>query len=159
MVTVHKEHSGMIVMYFTCHYIDMKEEHSTPTAISDLSTWSVMVKVSASKWYFFLFFFSCNAHITWVRSVNIPWPGPGFGDADYIYAFQRIIMPIAYEFNPDLVISKSFFFFFSFFIDPSNSQNVTKKLIIFPTQFLLDSMLLTGICSVNAMSPLQRTDI
>lgn len=112
MVTVHKEHSGMIVMYFTCHYIDMKEEHSTPTAISDLSTWSVMVKVSASKWYFFLFFFSCNAHITWVRSVNIPWPGPGFGDADYIYAFQRIIMPIAYEFNPDLVISKSFFFFF-----------------------------------------------
>lgn len=50
MVTVHKEHSGMMVMYFTCHYIDMKEEHSTPTAISDLSTWSVMVKVSASKW-------------------------------------------------------------------------------------------------------------
>lgn len=153
MVTVHKEHSGMMVMYFTCHYIDMKEEHSTPTAISDLSTWSVMVKVSASKWYFFSFlFFSCNAHITWVRSVNIPWPGPGFGDADYIYAFQRIIMPIAYEFNPDLVISKSFFFRFL-------SIPVILKLIIFPTQFLLDSMLLTGICSVNAMSPLQRTDI
>jgi histone deacetylase 6 len=38
-------------------------------------------------------------------SVNIPWPTSGFGDADYLYAFQNIVMPIAYEFNPDLVIS------------------------------------------------------
>ncbi|WVR03811.1 hypothetical protein IAU60_000807 [Kwoniella sp. DSM 27419] len=37
-------------------------------------------------------------------SVNIPWPCGGFGDSDYIYAFQRIVMPIAYEFAPDLVI-------------------------------------------------------
>jgi histone deacetylase 6 len=26
------------------------------------------------------------------------------GDGDYMYAFQRVIMPIAMEFNPDLVI-------------------------------------------------------
>lgn len=26
------------------------------------------------------------------------------GDADYIYAFQQIVMPIATEFNPDFVI-------------------------------------------------------
>ena len=26
------------------------------------------------------------------------------GDADYIYAFQKVVMPIAYEFNPQLVI-------------------------------------------------------
>lgn len=38
--------------------------------------------------------------------MNIPWPSGGFGDGDYIYAFQKIVMPIAYEFNPDLVISK-----------------------------------------------------
>ncbi|KAL7419556.1 Histone deacetylase hda1 [Cryptotrichosporon argae] len=38
------------------------------------------------------------------KSVNIPWPCGGFGDADYIYAFQKIVMPIAYEFAPDLVI-------------------------------------------------------
>jgi acetoin utilization deacetylase AcuC-like enzyme len=25
-------------------------------------------------------------------------------DADYLYAFQEVVMPIAYEFNPDLVI-------------------------------------------------------
>lgn len=39
-------------------------------------------------------------------SVNIPWPSKGMGDADYIYAFQRIVMPIAMEFTPDLVISR-----------------------------------------------------
>lgn len=27
------------------------------------------------------------------------------GDADYMYAFQRIVMPVAQEFDPDLVIS------------------------------------------------------
>lgn len=27
-------------------------------------------------------------------------------DGDYLYAFQRVIMPIALEFNPDFVISK-----------------------------------------------------
>lgn len=26
------------------------------------------------------------------------------GDADYLYAFQQVVMPIATEFNPDLVI-------------------------------------------------------
>lgn len=38
------------------------------------------------------------------RSVNVAWNGPGFGDADYMYAFSRLIMPIAREFNPDFVI-------------------------------------------------------
>jgi len=37
-------------------------------------------------------------------SVNVPWPCGGMNDADYLYAFQRCIMPIAYEFSPDLVI-------------------------------------------------------
>jgi histone deacetylase 6 len=38
------------------------------------------------------------------KNVNIPWTKAGMGDADYIYAFQQVIMPIATEFNPDLVI-------------------------------------------------------
>ena len=38
-------------------------------------------------------------------SVNIPWPEKGMGDAEYIYAFQKIVMPIAMEFAPELVIS------------------------------------------------------
>ncbi|KAM3423062.1 Histone deacetylase [Cercospora zeina] len=38
------------------------------------------------------------------KNVNIPWTKQGMGDADYLYAFQQVVMPIATEFNPDLVI-------------------------------------------------------
>lgn len=38
------------------------------------------------------------------KNVNIPWPTKGMGDGDYMYAFQHVVMPIATEFNPDLVI-------------------------------------------------------
>jgi histone deacetylase 6 len=38
------------------------------------------------------------------KNVNIPWRYPGMGDGDYIYAFQKVVMPIAMEFDPDLVI-------------------------------------------------------
>lgn len=38
------------------------------------------------------------------KNVNIPWTKQGMGDADYIYAFQQVVMPIATEFDPDLVI-------------------------------------------------------
>lgn len=37
--------------------------------------------------------------------MNIPWPEKGMGDAEYIYAFQKVVMPIAMEFAPELVIS------------------------------------------------------
>lgn len=36
------------------------------------------------------------------------------GDADYLYAFQNIVMPIAYEYAPDLVIGSSLSLFPSF---------------------------------------------
>lgn len=38
------------------------------------------------------------------KNVNIPWTKNGMGDADYVYAFQQVVMPIATEFDPDLVI-------------------------------------------------------
>jgi histone deacetylase 6 len=38
--------------------------------------------------------------------VNIAWPSDGTTDADYIYAFHQIVMPIGYDFAPDLVIGK-----------------------------------------------------
>ena len=38
------------------------------------------------------------------RNVNIPWSDSGMGDADYLFAFQQVVMPIAHEFDPDLVI-------------------------------------------------------
>lgn len=37
-------------------------------------------------------------------SVNVPWPQNGMRDADYLHAFQKVIMPIALEFAPELVI-------------------------------------------------------
>lgn len=40
------------------------------------------------------------------RNVNIPWESQGMGDGDYMHAFQQVVMPIAREFNPDLVIGK-----------------------------------------------------
>lgn len=38
------------------------------------------------------------------RNINIGWPDHGATDADYIYAFQKLVMPVATEFNPDIVI-------------------------------------------------------
>jgi histone deacetylase 6 len=38
------------------------------------------------------------------KNVNIPWAEHGMGDPEYIYAFQEVVMPIATEFDPDLVI-------------------------------------------------------
>jgi histone deacetylase 6 len=38
------------------------------------------------------------------KNINIGWAAQGMGDGEYMAAFQKIIMPIAQEFNPDLVI-------------------------------------------------------
>ncbi|KAK7863370.1 hypothetical protein R5R35_004338 [Gryllus longicercus] len=37
-------------------------------------------------------------------NVNIPWNKHGMTDADYIAAFHRIVLPICYEFAPELVL-------------------------------------------------------
>ncbi|TDL21881.1 histone deacetylase complex protein [Rickenella mellea] len=47
---------------------------------------------------------SCGEGLGLGTSVNIPWPEKGMGDADYIHAFSKIVMPIAMEFSPELVI-------------------------------------------------------
>lgn len=36
--------------------------------------------------------------------MNVPWPCGMMGNGDYLSAFQHLILPIAYEFAPDLVI-------------------------------------------------------
>jgi histone deacetylase 6 len=38
------------------------------------------------------------------KNVNIPWHAQGMGDGEYTRAFNQIVMPIAREFDPDLVI-------------------------------------------------------
>lgn len=49
--------------------------------------------------------------------VNIPWDGEGATDADYLYAFQKVVMPIAYEYAPDFVIGKLVFDTFAAFTE------------------------------------------
>lgn len=39
-------------------------------------------------------------------SVNIPWAKGGKGDEDYLYAFDKVVMPIAREFAPEIVLSR-----------------------------------------------------
>ncbi|KUI67574.1 Histone deacetylase clr3 [Cytospora mali] len=46
----------------------------------------------------------CGAEAGIGKNVNIGWHDQGMGDGEYMAAFQRIVMPIAQEFNPDLVI-------------------------------------------------------
>ncbi|KAK9710117.1 Histone deacetylase hda1 [Basidiobolus ranarum] len=43
------------------------------------------------------------------KTVNIPWPCAGMGDADYLYVMNHIIMPIAREFSPEIVVVASGF--------------------------------------------------
>ena len=37
-------------------------------------------------------------------NVNIPWNSRKCGDLEYFLAFMNIVMPIAYEYNPELVL-------------------------------------------------------
>jgi histone deacetylase 6 len=52
-----------------------------------------------------------NANYDWVsgknalgKNVNVPWPEGGFRDHDYLHVFNRLLMPIAMEFQPEIVI-------------------------------------------------------
>lgn len=46
----------------------------------------------------------CGASPGLGKNVNIGWHDQGMGDGEYMAAFQKIVMPIGYEFDPDLVI-------------------------------------------------------
>lgn len=37
-------------------------------------------------------------------NVNVPWNRRAMGNAEYVMAFQRVVLPIAYEFDPELVL-------------------------------------------------------
>ncbi|KAM7405361.1 hypothetical protein PAMP_012629 [Pampus punctatissimus] len=38
------------------------------------------------------------------RNINLPWNQTGMTDADYILAFQQLLLPVAHEFQPQLVL-------------------------------------------------------
>ncbi|KAM9073412.1 polyamine deacetylase HDAC10 isoform 4-T4 [Megaptera novaeangliae] len=37
-------------------------------------------------------------------TVNLPWNQVGMGNADYVAAFLHVLLPVAFEFNPELVL-------------------------------------------------------
>ncbi|KAB0397172.1 hypothetical protein E2I00_004724, partial [Balaenoptera physalus] len=37
-------------------------------------------------------------------STDAPWPQVGMGNADYVAAFLHVLLPVAFEFNPELVL-------------------------------------------------------
>lgn len=37
-------------------------------------------------------------------NINVPWPGAGFGDADYLAAWDYVLLPVAKEYAPELII-------------------------------------------------------
>lgn len=37
-------------------------------------------------------------------TVNVAWPRAGMTDGDYLAAFMHIVLPIAYEYRPSLII-------------------------------------------------------
>lgn len=49
-------------------------------------------------------FMSHNTLFPLISSVNIPWSRGGKGDGDYLYAFEKVVMPIAREFAPEIVL-------------------------------------------------------
>ena len=46
----------------------------------------------------------CGSGLGLGKNINIGWHDQGMGDGEYMAAFQKIVMPIAKEFNPDLVV-------------------------------------------------------
>ncbi|EGW34429.1 histone deacetylase HDA1 [Spathaspora passalidarum NRRL Y-27907] len=42
-------------------------------------------------------------------NINIPWRSSGMHDGDYVYAFNKVILPTIIEFDPDLIIVSSGF--------------------------------------------------
>nr|XP_026498088.1 histone deacetylase 6 isoform X3 [Vanessa tameamea] len=67
-------------------------------------------------------------------NVNIPWNKRGMGDVEYMAAFTQIVLPIAYEYNPELVIVSAGFD--ACVGDPLGGCKVTPECFGRMTQFL-----------------------
>lgn len=67
-------------------------------------------------------------------NVNIPWNKKGMADMEYLLAFQAVIMPIAYDFNPELVLVSAGFD--AAVGDPLGGSKVTPEAYGFFTHWL-----------------------
>ncbi|KAJ8359155.1 hypothetical protein SKAU_G00156800 [Synaphobranchus kaupii] len=73
-------------------------------------------------------------------SVNVAWTGgldPPMGDAEYLAAFRTVVMPIAQEFSPDMVLVSSGFDAAEGHLPPLGGYNVSAKCFGFLTRQLM----------------------
>lgn len=91
---------------FTSHYMSTRTAGSTPRAPKETGTTVARVLGLESECCGREEILRERSNNVDNRNINIPWPDQGMGDGDYMYAFQEVVMPIATEFDPDLVISK-----------------------------------------------------
>ncbi|KAG0299268.1 Histone deacetylase hda1, partial [Dissophora globulifera] len=68
------------------------------------------------------------------RTINIPWNTHGMGDSEYIYAFNKVIMPVLYEFAPDFVLVSAGF-------DAAKGDHIGQMLVTPPAYGHMTQML------------------
>lgn len=87
-------------------------------------------------------------------NVNVGWEGGVKGDSDYIYAFQRIIIPICQEFAPELIFGGSHMSSLEVVL---LITDLTGGFLSFVNQSLLDSTPQEAILSAGTTSRRKRT--
>ncbi|XP_039092773.1 polyamine deacetylase HDAC10 isoform X3 [Hyaena hyaena] len=67
-------------------------------------------------------------------TVNLPWNQVGMGNADYVAAFLHVLLPVAFEFDPELVLISAGFD--SAIGDPEGQMRATPECFAHLTQLL-----------------------
>ncbi|XP_049627457.1 polyamine deacetylase HDAC10 [Suncus etruscus] len=78
-------------------------------------------------------------------TVNLPWNQVGLGNADYVAAFLHVLLPLAFEFNPELILISAGFD--SAIGDPEGQMQATPECFAHLTQ-LLQPLARGRICAV-----------
>ncbi|NXH11016.1 HDA10 deacetylase, partial [Bucco capensis] len=68
-------------------------------------------------------------------NINLPWNQVGMGNADYLAAFFHVLLPVAFEFDPELVLVSSGYD--SGIGDPEGQMNATPEVFAHLTYFLM----------------------
>ncbi|NXM39776.1 HDA10 deacetylase, partial [Gymnorhina tibicen] len=68
-------------------------------------------------------------------NINLPWNKVGMGNSDYLAAFLHVLLPMAFEFDPELVIVSSGYD--SGIGDPEGQMNATPEVFAHLTHFLM----------------------
>ncbi|NWV27456.1 HDA10 deacetylase, partial [Origma solitaria] len=68
-------------------------------------------------------------------NINLPWNKTGMGNSDYLAVFFHVLLPMAFEFDPELVIVSSGYD--SGIGDPEGEMNATPEVYAHLTHFLM----------------------